>query len=73
MASLQEAEDLNKLKKKFKTFKTTSRRRVGMDIDYENNTVKFYMEGILKEEFFTMVYENYSFPCIYFSKKNKLL
>ena len=70
MATLQEAEDINKIKKKFKSFKTTSRRRVGMDIDYENSIVKFYLEGITKEETFSMNYKDCSFPCIYFSKKN---
>lgn len=70
MATLNEVKDLTNLKKNFKSFRTSSRRRVGMEINYEERIVKFYLEGILKDKTFSIKEKNLSFPCIILNNKS---
>ncbi len=70
MASLSEIKDIQNNKKYFKTFRTSSRRRVGMEINYEQKIVRFFLEGILKDKTFSITDKKISFPCIILSNKN---
>ena len=70
MSTIQEAKDLNNLKKSFKSFRTTSRRRVGMEINYEDKIVRFFLDGILKDKSFSIKTKNLSFPCIILNNKS---
>jgi len=70
MATLNEVKDLPNLKKIFKSFRTSSRRRVGMEINYEQKIVRFFLEGILKDKTFTIKEKNLSYPCIIINNKS---